>query len=326
MSHSTPSTSLSLPARLFCYLGPPSAILLTYIASPKTALLSPLAFLPTAWLFTKWQASNKLNPSRRADLEPLIWTYATAGTLGLFLVMLLQLAICSAASNLLFGSGQARNDFWTEFGRGNIDGLTPREITRRVRLASSWQNWVFNGVLTFVVAGLGEETLKYLPIAYARRRGTAEQRKQRNRAYIDYAVAGALSFGLVEMIGFLYGACEQGREPWLKLMSTLLERMVGSLAHVLVAALTAMRAIRRDCCGDRMSWWSVVGPAVILHGTFDFVAMGASALEGNVGWIHPVGVETTTAMLGLIGAVITTAAWQVRQEWKTLGDYDRDGR
>ena len=326
MSHPTPNTSLSLSARLFCYLGPPSAILLTYIASPKTALLSPLAFLPTAWLFTNWRASNKINPSRRGELEPLIWTYATAGTLGLFLVMLFQLAICSVASTLLFGSGQTRDDFWTEFGRSNIDGLTDQEITRRVQLASSWQNWVFNGALTFVVAGLGEETLKYLPIAYARRRGTAEQRKQRNRAYIDYAVAGALSFGLVEMIGFLYGACEQGHETWPKLMATLAERMVGSLAHVLVATLTALRAIRRDCYGDQMNWWSVVGPAVVLHGTFDFVAMGASALEGNVGWVHPVGVETTTAMLGLIGAVIATAAWQVRQEWKTLGDYDREGR
>ena len=326
MSHPTPNTSLSLSARLFCYLGPPSAILLTYIASPKTAFLSPLAFLPTAWLFTKWRASNTINPSRRGELEPLLWTYATAGTLGLITVMLFQIAICTATSTILFGSGPMRETFWTEFARGTIDGLTADELTRRAQLASSWQNWVFNGVLTFVVAGLGEETLKYLPIAYARRRGTAEQRKPRNRAYIDYAGAGALSFGFVEMLGFLYSACEQGQEPWPRLIFTIAERAVGSLAHVLVASLTAMRAIRRDFYGDRMSWWAVVGPSVILHGIFDFVAMGTSALEGNVGWIHPVGVGNTTAMIGLIGAVIATAAWQVRREWKKLSDYDREGK
>lgn len=53
------------------------------------------------------------------------------------------------------------------------------------------------------MAGLIEETLKYLPITYARRRRTVEQRQKRNRAYIDHALARALSFGAVELIGFL---------------------------------------------------------------------------------------------------------------------------
>ncbi len=256
----------------------------------------------------------------------MIWTYAAAGTVGLATVLLIQIVTCSVASILLFGSGQTKNDFWTEFQRSTTDGLTVDVLARRAELAASWQNWVFNSLLAFVVAGLGEETLKYLPIAYSRRRGTVEQRQQRNRAYIDYAVAGALSFGIVEHLGFLYAACEQGHEPWPKLMLTVCERMVGSLGHLLMASLTALRAIRRDYYGDQMSWWAVVGPSIILHGTHDFVAMTASALEGNVGWIHPTGLRNTTVMFGLIGGLIATAAWHVKREWKVLDDRDRKGK
>lgn len=323
MAHPNQNTSISLSARLLCYIGPPSAILLTAIASPRTALLSPFAFLPTAWLFRKWRLSNNANPSRRGELEPMIWIYAAAGTVGLTTVMLVQLVICSAASTILFGSGKTKVEFWTEFQRSTIDGLTASELTRRAELAASWQNWVFNSVLTFLAAALVEETLKYLPIAYARRRGTAEQRKQRNRAYIDYTVASALGFGVVEGIGFLYAACEEAHEALPKLMFTLLERIVGSCGHLLLASLTALRAIRRDYYGDQMSWWVIVGPSVVLHGASNFVALGASALEGNVGWIHPIGVRNTTVMLGLMSGLIATAAWQVRREWKALDGRDR---
>ena len=324
MSTPAQGTSLSRSARLFCYLGPPSIILLTAIASPRTALLCPLIFLPTAWGFKKWREFNNRIPSRRGELEVMVWTYAATGTVGITVVGLVQMAICFSVSSVLFRTRELRDAFWTEFGRATIDGLTAEELTRRAELAMSWQNWFLISALTFPVAGLVEESLKYIPIAYARRRGTVEQRKQRNRAYIDYAVTSALSFGLVESIGFLYASCEQGHETWPKLMVTLFERIiVGSLGHLLAASLTALRATRRDYYGAEISWWAVVGPSILLHGTFDVVAMAASALEGNVGWIHPTGLRITAAMYGLIGAVVMTAALLVRREWKLLGNRDQ---
>jgi hypothetical protein len=102
-----------------------------------------------------------------------------------------------------------------------------------------------------------------------------------------------------------------------------LERVVGSAGHLLVTALTALRATRRDVYGDRMSLISVVGPAVFFHGAFNFVAMSASALEGNVGWIHPTGTWNTTAMIGLTTALMATSAWKVRREWKALEYRDK---
>ena len=219
--------------------------------------------------------------------------------------MLVQMVAFKVVSAILFDSGKMKGDFWKEFGRSTINGLTADELAYRAELAASWQNWVFNGRFAFIMAGLAEETLKYLPIAYARRRGTLRQRQQRDRAYVDYPLAGALSFGLVESIDFIYASCEHGYESWPKIVLTLFERIIiGQLGHLSVSVLTALRAIRKDYYGDQLNWLSVVGPSVFFHGAFNFVAISASALEGNVGWIHPTGIWNTMAMFGLANGFV----------------------
>jgi hypothetical protein len=72
MSQPPQNTSLSLSTRLTLYLGPPSVILLASLASPKTGLLSPLAFLPTVSAYLAWSTSNTHNPSQRAPLSALL--------------------------------------------------------------------------------------------------------------------------------------------------------------------------------------------------------------------------------------------------------------
>ena len=324
MSQLAHHTFISLPARLLCYLGPPSVILLTASASPQAALLSPFAFVPTGLLFRKWQQSSKTNPSRRGELEPIIWTYAAVGTLGLTSAALLQMAITKVVSVAIFRSSLLGKEFWEEFARSTVTGLTADQLVRRAELAASWQNWVFNAVLTFVSAGLVEETLKYLPIAYARRRGTAEEREKRNRAYIDYALAGALSFGMIETIGFLCASCEGTNESLAKSTLNLLARVIiGQAGHLSVATLTAIRAIRRDYHGDKLSLLGVIGPSVLFHGTYDFVAMTGSTLEGNVGWIQPNSVRIVAVGLGLIISLVALTTWHVKREWKALDIRDR---
>ena len=254
----------------------------------------------------------------------MVLIYASQGTIGLAATAAVQMLVCYAVSVLLFGLGDTRREFLTEFGRTTVEGLTADELARRARLAVSWQNWIFNGALAFGMAGLIEETLKYLPIAYARRRAKAKGNQQRDRAYIDYALAGAMSFSVIENLGFLYVACQPGHEAWPKLMLTLLERVVvGSTGHILTAALTALRATRRDYQGKRWSWGTVIGPSILLHGAYDFVVMSFSALDGNVGWIHPVGVRNTSIMMVLCSGLVATSAWLVRREWRALENEDR---
>jgi RsiW-degrading membrane proteinase PrsW (M82 family) len=325
MSQPPPNTSLSLSARLTLYLGPPSIILLTSLASPKTGLLSPLAFLPTVSGYHAWSTSNTRNPSRRAPLEPLLWTYLLAGTCGLLSISLIQLSVCKTISALLFAHDPAGlDDFWAEFARSGVEALTAEELLKRAEIAWGWRNGVVNAALTFLAAGLGEEGLKYLPIAYARRRrGRAEGR---TRAYLDYALAGALAFSLIENIGFLYAAVEKGGS-WSGLALSVFERVVvAGTGHVTMSVLTALRAIRRDYYGDRLGWWEVIGPAALYHGAFDFVCFSASSWEGNVGWIHPTGFGVTSVMFGSCLSLVASAIWQTRMEWKGLEDRDRVGK
>ncbi|KAI4174841.1 MAG: hypothetical protein LQ346_008172 [Caloplaca aetnensis] len=314
MSPQEQNASLSLPARLVCYLGPPAVALLTCIISPLTALFSPLAFLSTTYLYRKWRASNETNPSRRAPLESLLWTYTCVGSIGLAAVLLAQTAISSATLTLLFPfSSSAKEDFRNEFSRSSSEDLSPSELAHRTALAGSWRNWVFNAVFAYIIAALVEETLKYLPIIYARRRRGSSATA--SAPYLDYALAGALSFGVVETIGFLAAAAAAGsHHSWLRFALTILERVVaGALGHLLTAVLTALRAARYQS-----SWWRTIGPSVLLHGTWNFVAMAASAREGNVGWVHPTGVGNTVGMLSGVVGLLGVAALLVRGEWLAL--------
>lgn len=309
-------TSLSLPARLLCTVGPPATILATGCFSYRAALLAPLAYSPTAWFYYKWRKDVEKNGSAttRADLEPLLWTYASASTVGILASAALQGVICVTATKFLFPSIEMRKFFWFEFQRPSLTALVPSEVAARAQLAGSWQNWAFNGVLSFLGAGLVEECLKLLPIVYARRRASRKGRSMAHPPYIDYALAAALGFSLVENIGFISAACESN-ESWLALAGTVSERCAGSVAHVLVASLTALRAVRQDReGGGRMSWLSVVGPAVLLHGATDMVSLSSSALDGNVGWVHPSSKGLATGMLGLIGGIWGLTGWMVSRE------------
>ncbi|KEY79850.1 integral membrane protein [Aspergillus fumigatus] len=234
------------------------------------------------------------------------------------------MGICQAVGAVLLPCEDLRTEFWTEFGRATVSGLTKEQLLRRAELASSWQNWVFNGTLTYVAAGLVEEFLKYIPVMFARRRD-AKKKQRRDRAYIDYVLASALGFSVVENIGFIYSACVGGQESWPKLLLTLMERVVvGQLGHLSVACLTALRATRRDYHGDSLGLWGVIGPAVLFHGTYNFALMSVSVMEGNVGWIHPNGLRNTALALGLVSGMIGLAVRKAKQEWRKVQKHEQD--
>jgi len=317
------NTSLSLPARLVLYIGPPATVLLTGLVSLRTGIVAPLAFVPAIWFYRKWRQFNEANPACRGQLEPMLWTFVTTGTIGITLVGLAQAAILKGAGFFLFSSDKLK-DYFEEFARSTINGLSPEQIAHRVYLASTWQNWVFNALLSFAAAGLCEEVLKYLPVVYAQRRGREKERKERNRAYIDYAVAGALSFTLIESIGFIYGTAEQDQGTWPIFIMTCAERLfMAPIAHLSVGALSALRATRRDFYGEKMSLLSILGPSVFVHGLFDFMALSFSTLDGNPGWIHPTRPRLVIPMVSMGVAILSGAVWAVTREWKKIKSYER---
>lgn len=301
-----PHTPLSSSARLVIYLGPITILLLIFRISPRTGIFSPVASIPTILFYRLYFTHLNINGSNRANLESLVWNYASILTIGFIITILIQEAMGSLTLTMLFGRGAAKQDFWAEFRRkrNSLRHLSLSELTHRAKLAASWPNWGFNAYLSYPETGLVEELLKFMPVLYARSRG------EQVSTYIDFALAGASSFRVVETIGFLYGAVEHSAGGRF-LALTIFERIIGgTLGHLLTAALTGLRARKRE-----RSWWMVIGPSLFLHGSWNFIALAASAREGNVGWVHPTGVGNTVGLVVGILAVLGLACWLVKREW-----------
>jgi RsiW-degrading membrane proteinase PrsW (M82 family) len=234
-------------------------------------------------------------------------------------VMVGQLGILTATTRLLFPDKEVRKAFMKEFGRATVENLSPEEITKRVALSSTWQNWAFIATLSFGMAGLLEELLKASWIYSAKNRSKCTGKPIQKTTYLDFTVTSALSFGLLEGIGFLYAAVETQKETGLKLFRTIAERFLyGSTSHVLLAALTGLRAARKDLNGDKLSWWGVVAPSVFFHGCGNTAAFTFSKLEGNVGFIHPTGFWNQVGLYLSLASVNAVAGWMVYKEWTGL--------
>ncbi len=324
MSQARAPTSLSMPARLLCYLGPPSVILGLAYTSPKTGLLAPLTFVPTLVAYKKWHDEKNANPDGHAELEPLVWTFALSATAGFIGVSTLQALLGYGLSTALYGTGESRAFFLQEAMRASVAEVDPDIIARRAVIAKSLQYLVFNAVFWFSAAGLGEETLKYLPVMWDRRRGRAEERKPRRRAYVDYAIASSLAFGVIEGLGFILSYVKH-EDSGNRLALNVFERLLlGSTGHVLMAVLSALRATRADYCGENeMSFWRIIAPSAFAHGLFDFGALAFSASDGNIGWIHPTGTKKTAIMLAMACSIWAGVAWKVRQEYRAIIGYEQ---
>ena len=213
---------------------------------PKQHFSHPSHTFPTAWAYHEWCKANTTNPSRRAQLEPLVWTYALSTTVGVAAVSAVQAGVGYTLTTLFYGTGEARSLIINEAMRNTTAGLSAETILQRAEIAKSWKYLSLMTLIFFTAAGVGEEVLKFLPVLYARRRGTAQDRKPRDRAYLDYVMASSLAFGVIEGIGFIFTACGKNGETGGKLALSVLERLLlGSTGHVLMAVLSALRATRR---------------------------------------------------------------------------------
>ena len=330
MAQPTANTSLSMSARLALYLSPPATVLLIGAASPNAGLLTPLAFLPSAGLYKAYSVSNTKDPSRHAHLETLVWTTLISATAGVAAAAACQAVTGYTAATALFGNGEIRDYFVREVMRASIDRLSTDDIASRAALAWSWRNIVFNAVFSFVGAALTEETLKYMPVVYCRHslKKTDRETRQRSRAALDYALAWGLGIGLVEAVGGLYA---ERQSTWPKIALTVFERVVlGSSAHLVTAALSALRSIREDQSSKNTTsrrsfrtFLSIIGPSLILHGANNFGLFSFSAWDGNIGWIHPTNFAQNMAMLTMYCTALGAAGWLVRREWNAVEEYEK---
>jgi hypothetical protein len=98
---------------------------------------------------------------------------------------------------------------------------------------------------------------------------------------------------------------------------------VGATAHATTSYLLAINVLRRDLRRERLMLWEMMCLPMFLHGTFDFALLSISALNVNIGWIHPTeGISLILTMALAIGMPLTTL---VIRRYKTRKHYIRWG-
>jgi RsiW-degrading membrane proteinase PrsW (M82 family) len=330
------STSLSILGRFLYYLGPPVILYFVYSRSPKVALATPITFIPTAVLYNKWREANITSPSRRGELEPLLWTYV-ATIIVCLIISLPQIFMLYVLANMF--------------------SLADEEMSEFMANTSSWRKWAFLATFTFCTAAT-EEGIKYLSIVYARRRNRQrersvartekddERRRQTrrfdgDRAYIDYAIACGLGFGIFEAVGYLFGQAHKSNIDFIR---ALAERLIGCVGHVTWILPTALRAIRRDFPpplppsissasarendngeakrkpSRKMSWFSVIGPGVLMHWANNFTSFGTMTLM-EAGWISL--AQAYSIIFLVMICLYVMAGWVVRRECRKLNDDEK---
>ena len=80
-----------------------------------------------------------------------------------------------------------------------------------------------------------------------------------------------------------------------------------------MGVLTAVHMIRRDLKGQQLSPFRILYPSVLYHGCFDFAMFAVSAIDGNVGWIHPKEPSRILLLLALAVSMLSTLVWHVRR-------------
>jgi len=186
-----------------------------------------------------------------------------------------------------------------------------------VRKQMAWTPNYFAGlaIFSYLGAGLVEEGIKYIALRLA----VSRARPKHEQGYLLYAAMAGLGYATIENIIFTHASVEKGDSAGM-IGLTLFERILfASISHTTMALLTGLQSIRRDARGEELSIWRVVARAVVYHGTCDFALFSLSALNGNVGWIHPTDAKSLILGFSPIIALQGYAVWDFITQLKQLG-------
>ncbi|KAI1800060.1 protease prsW family-domain-containing protein [Daldinia bambusicola] len=308
------TSRVSRSTRILLWVILPAISIALGIISPLTALLSLFVLAPTFCLLRYDRARPA---TQRTDLETFIWTYVFIGTVGMFAVVVIQSLLLYLLSYALFPSSVSV--LLAEFARGEsaVASLDAEALATRRQIADSWQYWALMFLFCYCGASIPEELLKYSGLAYARRRG----RITHEHNYVTLAAAAALSFSTFENIGFIY-ATVKANKGFAYLALAIVERvLIGSPMHVMGGLLIGLAAAGRDFRGEASSLAQIIGLPAIIHGAWDFSLFGTSALNGNVGWIHPQG-KSLLAVISIAVIVEGILFFAVRRRFATWNSRD----
>ncbi|EMC92988.1 hypothetical protein BAUCODRAFT_151366 [Baudoinia panamericana UAMH 10762] len=311
---------MPVTAQTLRWLGMPAFLALASIGAPHTALSYPILLLPTLGAVYSWHYSIH---SQRAELDTLTTIYFLSATVGMVLDMLAQALLAYGTGILIFGDQLVA--YLREVSRTSVTGSSASQLADRASMAASWRYYLFLLLFNYLLGPPLEEAIKYAPIAWYEGRASSAEGADANkvtaskRKYLHYAVAAALGFATSENIAFVRAAVKAGESPS-RLAITVLERtVVGGLGHAFTAALIAVNAAKyAGKAGSVGKLVQVLGPSVLYHGTLNMVLLVISALNGNVGWIHPTNPWTVAGMVAAVAGILLACFLHVRHLWRKL--------
>eukprot|EP00808_Paulinella_micropora_P022514 g14204.t1 len=230
--------------------------------------------------------------SQAVPLDVLVRLFGLAFYPGALCVMIIE-ALVTLLAAVICLSDQL-DDIGKQLSGGdqNNDGgkptpPSPDPVLGAVTVEHTIGYYIFIFLVAYLVAAFTEELLKYILIGRVRKYVPDFFHW---RGYLMCALAAALGFSTVENFGYVFSGAAgarsalQGSEALgmriLVVMFLTFERMcVSTPVHVMCALFTALGYIQRDVQGVPLNFFQVIGPAVLLHGTFDFVLMILGAVE-----------------------------------------------
>ncbi|KAI2617625.1 protease prsW family-domain-containing protein [Hypomontagnella submonticulosa] len=297
----------SRSTRILLWAVLPALFIALVITSPLTAALSIFILAPT---FLLLQYDRAHPADQRVDLETFTWTFVLTGTVGVAAVIIVQLVVSTAFCFALFPTTAFAVLKEVARSESDVATLDADALAARRQIAEDGRYWVFMLAFAFFAAAIPEEVLKYSGVMYAKRRG----RIVHERNYVTFGAAAALGFSTFENIGFVYAAAKEDKGV-ADLVLALAERvLIGSPMHVMSGLLIGMDAARRDFRGEVLSLTQILAVPVLFHGTWDFSLFGVSALDGNVGWIHPRG-KSLLLVFGIAATILGTLVFTVQKRF-----------
>ncbi|KAI1657071.1 hypothetical protein F4813DRAFT_390043 [Daldinia decipiens] len=216
------------------------------------------------------------------DIETFVWTYVLVGTVGVFAVIVVQSLLFYLSNYALFPS--SARTFLAEFarGEGEVSGLDAETSAMRRRIAGSWQYWTFMFL---------------------------------------FAYLAALGFSTFEDIGFIYAAVQENKGV-AHLALAIVERvLIGSPMHLISGLLIGLGTAGRDFRGKSSSLAHIIDLPALIHGAWDFSLFSTSALNGNVGWIHPYG-KSLLAVVVIYVIVEGTLLFVVQRQFTSWNSHE----
>jgi len=277
------------------------AWLLALIMAPALTAILTLLAIPVVVFFVWWS----MRGAKHAQLDHLISLFA----IGFFPAALAVLAVESFIT-IMLGIILFLSEFeeWFESFTDN-----------QKKMEHTFGYFVFLFATAFIVAGICEESMKYL-LTHRVQKWNRDFKDWRGYCYLG--AAATLGFSTIENIGYTlssYSAASKSSSESERLLQALLTAvqriLVSTPLHLSTAVLIALLVAKKEVFSQPLSAFRILALPVLFHGAFNFGLLLIYSFESYMGESRSVGFSLLycVSVLILVGFVVQRVYRDVRR-------------